>query len=100
MYDKKQEKIISTLSGHKKKITDVSFVPSEDKQLVLVCSEDQTATLFNFSTAKGKADYKIKHNGSINACDIHPLGYLAVLASSDETFSFHDLNQKIELKSV
>ncbi len=39
----------------------------------------------------GKAGYKMKHKGSVNGCDIHPLGNLAVLASSDKTFSFHDI---------
>lgn len=91
VYDKTQEKIISTLSGSKKKVTNVKFVDSES---LLVCSEENRANVFNYSTAKGKVTFKLEgHNAAITGCDIHPNGNLAVLASMDKTFSFHDLSQ-------
>ena len=61
-----------------------------------MCSEDATATLFDCSNAKGiyiifnklkigKITYTVKdHKQSITDCDMHPLGYLAVVCSLDE----------------
>lgn len=81
---------MSTLAGHKKKVTDVKFV---DQESLLVCSEDHKASLFNYSTAKGKITYKLEgHKQAVTGCDVHPNGNLAVLASLDQTFSFHDLS--------
>lgn len=69
------------MTGSKKKVTDVKFVDSEQ---LLVCSEESKANLFNYSTAKGKVTFKLEgHKSVVTSCDIHPNGYLAVLASLD-----------------
>lgn len=79
------------MSGPKKKVTNVKFVDSES---LLVCSEENKANIFNFSTAKGKVTFKLEgHKAAITGCDIHPNRNLAVLASMDKTFSFYDLSQ-------
>ena len=47
------QKTVSTLAGHKKKITDVVFIPNSENISVLVCSEDGKGSIFDSKNAKG-----------------------------------------------
>jgi hypothetical protein len=48
-------KVVSTLSGHKKKINDLCFIPNSENISVLVCSEDGKGSVYQTKTAKGKS---------------------------------------------
>jgi pre-mRNA-processing factor 19 len=102
LFNRAGGKIVATLSGHKKKITDVAFHPSQ--QLLFTTSSDNTAIIWGGADGKFSARHTIRaHNGEVLGCSVHPTGDFLATASTDHTWGFHDIatgvcRQKVDAK--
>jgi pre-mRNA-processing factor 19 len=83
-------KVLESLKGHKKKVTDVKFHPTE--KVILSTSADGTAIVWSGSSGAYTATYTLKdHKGEVSGLSIHPSGSYVVTASLDRTWAFYDL---------
>jgi len=89
-FDQKQGKILDTLKGHKKKVTDVVYHP---ENLILSTSADHTAIVWGKGSAgKYSARHTVScHSAEVVGCSLHPSNNYFVTASADKTWAFHDI---------
>jgi pre-mRNA-processing factor 19 len=94
---------VSTLSSHKKKVTDVAFHPTQ--QLVFTTSADNTALVWSpAQDGKFAVRHTIScHTGEVAGCSVHPTGDYFATCSADRTWAFHDIQsgqtrQKVDIK--
>jgi pre-mRNA-processing factor 19 len=92
VFNRKTGKIVDTLEGHKKRLTDVKFHPSE--KVIFTTSQDNTALIH---VANSNGNYEVKHTlkghtDEVIGCTLHPSGNFLVTASKDRTWAFHDVN--------
>jgi pre-mRNA-processing factor 19 len=84
-------KIVSTLSGHTKRVNDVLFHPSGE--VVLSCSQDKTARIWRSSTSGYTNSHVVKvHTEDVTAISLHATGDYLATASLDRSWGFHDIN--------
>jgi len=90
VFNREEGKIVSTLQGHTKKVSDVLFHPQQD--LLLTASYDKTVRLWTPSDA-GKYDSQALrlHEGEVVGITLHPTGDYFVSASADSSWSFTDI---------
>ncbi|KAG0049338.1 hypothetical protein BGZ83_005877 [Gryganskiella cystojenkinii] len=96
IFSQSEEKVISTLKGHGKKITHVAWNEKEglEHDVVLTASEDQTVKIWTASGSKSaySAAHTIKgHEGSVTGLCVHPTKAYVASASMDSTWAFHDI---------
>ncbi|KAH7434901.1 hypothetical protein KP509_06G040200 [Ceratopteris richardii] len=89
--DHNSGEIVSTLSGHSKRVNSVKFVPQGD--YVLTGSSDKTVKIWQ---ANGDGIYECKHTGrehtgEVRAVTVHATNNYFVTASSDKSWCFYDL---------
>ncbi|KAI5649722.1 hypothetical protein M9H77_35727 [Catharanthus roseus] len=92
VFDRPSGEILSTLSGHSKKVTSVKFVPQ--KELVVSGSADKTVRIWKGSE-DGKYDCRhvLKdHTAEVEAVTIHPTNNYFVTASLDNSWCFYELD--------
>lgn len=99
------QKVVQTISGHSKKITNVKFHPSED--ILFSTSADKTAKVWRKAAAglfnlfirslKGyEAAFTVKvHSADVVGCSIQATGDYWATASLDKTWAIHDLNNNV-----
>ncbi|KAI4342641.1 hypothetical protein MLD38_027241 [Melastoma candidum] len=92
IFDRISGQILSTLSGHSKKVTSVRFVAPGDT--VLTASTDKTVRIWE-GTENG--NYSCKHtlrdhSDEVQAVTVHATNNYFVTASSDCTWCFYDLS--------
>lgn len=93
VYNRTTEKIVDTLKGHSKKITDVKFHPQG--KLVFSTSQDATSIIWNLDQKTGKyaVEHTLKdHSSEVVGCTLHPSGSYLITASTDNTWCFYDIN--------
>lgn len=106
IFNRQTGKVLDTLKGHTKKLTDVKFHPTE--QVVFTTSSDGTGIVWSQDTKSGKyaAQYTLKdHEGEVTGCTLHPSGQYLVTASTDKTWCFYDvatgsMRQKVQDEKV
>jgi len=96
IFSQSEEKVVSTLKGHGKKITHVAWNEQEglDHDVVLTSSEDHTVKIWTASGSKSaySAAHTIKgHQGSVTGLCVHPTKAYLASASMDSTWAFHDI---------
>jgi len=99
VFNRSTSKIVATLKGHKKKVTDVKFHPTED--LLFSTSADNNAIIW--AGANGKYTKKAvlsNHKDSVVGCTVHPSGQFLVTASQDRTWNFYDVATAACLQTV
>lgn len=99
IFDRPSGEILSTLSGHSKKVTSVKFA-AED--LLLTGSADKTVRVWKGSE-NGNYDCRhiLKdHTAEVQAVTIHATNNYCVTASLDETWCFYDLSSGLCLAQV
>jgi pre-mRNA-processing factor 19 len=83
-------KIIDTMKGHKKKITDVAFVGSTD--LIVSASADHRAMIWGREEKGYSARSVIScHTDAVVSLAMHPSHEYLVTASADKSWAFHDI---------
>ncbi|KAL3506212.1 hypothetical protein ACH5RR_031594 [Cinchona calisaya] len=100
IFDRPSGQILSTLSGHSKKVTSVKFVA--DGELVLSGSADKTVRLWQGSE-NGNYDCRhiLKdHTAEVQAVTVHATNNYFVTASLDNTWCFYELASGLCLAQV
>ncbi|WCJ24116.1 Pre-mRNA-processing factor 19 [Euphorbia peplus] len=100
LFDRPSGQILSTLSGHSKKVTSVKFVA--DGGLVLTGSADKTVRVWQ-GAEDGSYDCKHilrDHTAEVQAVTVHATNNYFVTASMDNTWSFYDLSSGLCLTQV
>jgi pre-mRNA-processing factor 19 len=91
VYNRETGKIVDTLKGHSKRLTDVKFHPSE--KLVFTTSADATAMIWKEDkSGKYGLEHTLKdHQGEVVGCTLHPSGQYLITGSMDKTWCFYDI---------
>ncbi|KAK0606954.1 hypothetical protein LWI29_006872 [Acer saccharum] len=100
LFDRPSGQIVSTLSGHSKKVTSVKFVTQGD--LLVTGSADKTVRLWQGSE-DGNYDCRhiLKdHTAEVQAVTIHATNSYFVTASLDNTWCFYDISSGLCLTQV
>ncbi|KAG2327823.1 hypothetical protein Bca52824_010551 [Brassica carinata] len=100
IFDRPSGQILSTLTGHSKKVTSVKFVGDSD--LVLTASADKTVRVWRNS---GDGQYACghtlnDHSEEVRAVTVHATNKYFVSASLDSTWCFYDLSSGLCLAKV
>ncbi|KDP33313.1 hypothetical protein JCGZ_12862 [Jatropha curcas] len=100
LFDRPSGQIVSTLSGHSKKVTSVKFVAEGD--LFLTGSADKTVRVWQGSE---DGNYECRHilkdhTAEVQAVTVHATNRYFVTASLDNTWCFYDLSSGLCLKQV
>jgi pre-mRNA-processing factor 19 len=98
LFNREGKKIISTLSEHSKRVTDVMFHSKED--MFFSCSVDKTAKLWAMEDKSYKSVHTVKHHGEVVGCSLQATGAYWITASADKTWAFHDIENATTLASV
>jgi polyadenylation factor subunit 2 len=69
-----------TAHSSRTKINDLSFAPSSMK--FVSCSEDNTAKIFDFATAREEFSFA-EHKNNVQSCEWHPFLSLVITGSKD-----------------
>ncbi|XP_059653023.1 pre-mRNA-processing factor 19-like [Cornus florida] len=100
LFDRPSGEILSTLSGHSKKVTSVKFVSQGD--LVVTGSADKTVRVWQGSE-NGNYDCRhiLKdHTAEVQAVTIHATNNYFVTASLDSTWCFYDISSGLCITQV
>ncbi|KAJ7979796.1 pre-mRNA-processing factor 19-like [Quillaja saponaria] len=100
LFDRPSGQIVSTLSGHSKKVTSVKFVAQGD--LLLTGSSDKTVRLWQGSE---DGSYNCRHilkdhTAEVQAVTVHATNNYFVTASLDNTWCFYELASGLCLTKV
>ncbi|KAK9287764.1 hypothetical protein L1049_016204 [Liquidambar formosana] len=100
LFDRPSGQILSTLSGHSKKVTSVKFVGKDE--LFLTGSADKTVRVWQGSE---NGDYDCRHilkdhTAEVQAVTVHATNNYFVTASLDNTWCFYDLSSGLCLTQV
>ncbi|KAF8392137.1 hypothetical protein HHK36_022479 [Tetracentron sinense] len=100
IFDQTSGQILSTLSGHSKKVTSVKFVARDE--LFVTGSADKTVRVWQGSE---NGDYNCRHilkdhAAEVQAVTIHATNSYFVTASLDNTWCFYDLSSGLCLTQV
>jgi pre-mRNA-processing factor 19 len=98
LFNRQNKKIVATMSEHSKKVNDVLFHSSED--LFFSCSVDKTAKLWAKEDKSYKSVHTVKHHGEVVGCSLQATGSYWITASTDKTWSFHDIESTSTLATV
>lgn len=96
LFDRSSEKVLATLSGHTKKVTGVSFHPTDD--VALTCSAD--ATVRTWAASSGTQTQCLTFGGSITGISLHPTNEFVVSSCEDTTWAFSDISQGTTIASM
>ncbi|KAK6926561.1 Pre-mRNA-splicing factor 19, partial [Dillenia turbinata] len=100
VFDRQSGEILSTLSGHSKKVTSVKFLSQDD--LLVTGSADRTVRVWQ-GAEDGKYNCKhiLKdHSAEVQAVTVHATNNYFVTASLDNTWCFYELSSGLCLTQV
>ncbi|GAB4816362.1 hypothetical protein N2152v2_003408 [Parachlorella kessleri] len=100
LFDRQSERVLASLSGHTKRVTDVRFVGSRD--LLASTSADKTCRLWR---AQGDGGYSCAHvlsdqAGEVVSVAVHPSNDYLITAAADGTWCFYDVQSALCLTQV
>ncbi|XP_024376807.1 pre-mRNA-processing factor 19 [Physcomitrium patens] len=100
VFNRSSGELVSTLSGHTKRVTSVKFVAKDE--YVLTGSIDKTVKIWQ---GQEDGDYACKctlkdHSAEVRAVTVHATQNYFVTASADKTWNFYDLSTGICLTQV
>lgn len=88
IFDKDDDKIITTLKGHTKKVTKVIYHPEES--VVITASPDTTIRIWNVPTSQTTLLLRC-HEGPVTGLSLHPTGDYILSTSQDKYWAFSDI---------
>jgi pre-mRNA-processing factor 19 len=93
LFDRESGKVLSSLSGHGKKVVDVKFHPTSSA--LITASADKTVKIWTPAGKKGhKAAHTIScHTDEVTGISLHATNDYCVTSSKDATWAFHDIHQ-------
>jgi pre-mRNA-processing factor 19 len=92
VYDRDSNRLVTTLTGHSKKVTDVKFLGGQDT--LLTTSADKTARVWKSQGEEGgfaSAAILSDHTADITAAAVHVTNDYFITASLDKTWAFYDV---------
>jgi pre-mRNA-processing factor 19 len=90
IFDLEASKVLGTLKGHTKAVTNVVFVP--EANVAISSSADKTVRVWGEDGGKWSAKSTITgHKGEVTGLAVHPSGGFVASASADSTWSIHDI---------
>lgn len=94
IYDRAQQRKLSELTGHTKRVTDAKFLGHQD--LMVSTSADKTTRLW----AVDGDSYKCKavltdHTAEVVGVALHPTNKYFITASADKSWAFYDLDSML-----
>lgn len=96
LYDRSTDKVLASLKGHTKKINHVAFREKDGENTILLsASADKIAKAWALDSASGEYIPKTTvhvHKGELSGLSVHPTSSFFVLASTDKTYSVHDIS--------
>jgi len=100
LFNRSSGQVLSSLTGHGKKVLDVKFHPTSDA--LITCSADKTVKIWQ---ANGKKGHKVAHTISchtdeVTGCSLHATNDYFVTSSKDASWAFHDISQGRTITSV
>ncbi|CAN7036450.1 unnamed protein product, partial [Brassica rapa subsp. trilocularis] len=100
LFDRASGQILSTLTGHSKKVTSIKFVGDTD--LVLTASSDKTVRIWGSSEDGNYAcRHTLKdHSAEVRAVTVHATNKYFVSASLDSTWCLYDMSSGLCLAQV
>lgn len=101
VFNRKEGKITSTITGHTKKVTGVQFV--KDSEVLVSCSADKSARIWKQTDDGATYDMVKKiseHSAEITAISVHPTSKYFITASADKTWCFYDIETALCLTQV
>ncbi|CAN6892974.1 unnamed protein product [Brassica oleracea] len=100
LFDRPSGQILSTLTGHSKKVTSIKFVGDTD--LVLTASSDKTVCIWGSSEDGNYACILTlkDHSAEVRAVTVHATNKYFVSASLDSTWCFYDMSSGLRLAQV
>ncbi|KAL3648737.1 Pre-mRNA-processing factor 19 1 [Castilleja foliolosa] len=100
IFDRPSGQVVSTLSGHSKKVTSVKF--AAEGELVVTGSADKTVRLWQGSDdGSFECKHILKdHTAGVQAVTVHATNNYFVTASLDSTWCFYDLASGLCLTQV
>ncbi|XP_018449448.1 LOW QUALITY PROTEIN: pre-mRNA-processing factor 19 homolog 1-like [Raphanus sativus] len=100
LFDRPSGQILSTLTGHSKKVTSIKFVGDTD--LVLTASSDKTVRIWGSSEdGNYTCRHTLKdHSAEVRAVTVHATNKYFVSASLDSTWCFYDMSSGLCLAQV
>ena len=91
VFDREAGKLSSTLKGHTKRVSGVSFIPGSEN--LLSCAHDKTVKLWKKSgDSYSQAASFSPHAAEVTDITVHPTGQYVVSTSLDKTWSFSDID--------
>jgi len=100
VFNRSTSKVLSTVSGHSKKVTGVLFHPTQD--VILSTSADKTARIWKKHGAKEYTSAHVVkvHKGEVSGCSLHATGNYWATGSADKTWAFLDIETATSLAQV
>jgi pre-mRNA-processing factor 19 len=90
LFNRDTQKVVSVLSGHSKKITEVLWHPEQD--VLFSSSHDKTAKIWAGSDSGYKLVHTIKaHNAEVTGLSLHATGAYLATSSADFSWAFTDI---------
>lgn len=102
LFNKDEGKVVATMTGHTKKVSDVLFHPQHE--LFFSASHDKTVRIWSPSSAgstKFSSAHSLRlHEGEVSGVTLQPLGEHLVSASTDSSWAFIDIQTARALAHV
>jgi len=101
LYDRSTDKVLASLKGHTKKINHVAFREKDGENTILLSAgADKIAKAWAHDSVSGeyvpKSTIRV-HKGELSGLAVHPTSSFFVLASTDKTYSVHDISNFSQL---
>jgi pre-mRNA-processing factor 19 len=91
LFDSDNDKIITSVDAHHKRINNVKFYPSEDLIAFVTCAADNSASFWIQNEVVTEKYRILNHTNQITSMSFHPLKEYALFGSKDGFWSFHNL---------
>lgn len=93
IFDLENSKVLGTLKGHTKPVTNVAFREGNDGRLAISTSADKTVRVWGEDEGKWAAKANMSgHKGEVTGLAVHPSGSYVAAASVDSTWDLYDLD--------